>query len=56
VAAEHVEDDHVAQVADVGLAVDGDPAQVDADPALVPGDEGLLALGQGVVQLQGHGG
>src|SRR4029450_1597751 len=56
VAAEHVEHDHVAQVADVGLVVDGDPAQVDADPALVAWDEGLLALGQRVVQLQGHGG
>ena len=55
VAAEDVEHDDVAQVADVGLAVDRDPAQVDADPARVAGDERLLAPGERVVELQGHG-
>src|SRR4029453_2549275 len=51
-----VEHHHVAQVADVGLAVDGDPAQVDPDPAPVAGHERLLAPGEGVVGLQDHGG
>jgi hypothetical protein len=55
VAAEDVEHDDVAEVADVGLAVDRDPAQVDADPARVAGDERLLAPGERVVELQGHG-
>src|SRR4029450_5912391 len=56
VAGEHVEHDHVAQVADGGPAVDGDPAQVDPNPAPVAGHERLLAPGEGVVELQDHGG
>src|SRR4029453_805415 len=51
-----VEHHHVAQVADVGLAVDGDPAQVDPNPAPVAGHERLLAPGGGFVELQDHGG
>ena len=56
VAAEDVEHDHRAEVADVGLGVDGGAAEVDPDPALVAGHERLLATGQGVVELEGHGG
>jgi hypothetical protein len=55
VAAQHVHHHDVAQVADVGLAVDRGPTQVDADPALVSWDEQLLLSGQRVGEVQGHG-
>src|SRR5690606_11068888 len=55
-ATEHVEDDGAAGVAQVGVGVDGRPAHVHADAAGHHGDERFLLSGQGVVELEGHGG
>ena len=52
---EHVEHDHRAGVADVGVVVDRGAANVEADPVGAKGPEVVLGAAQGVVEAKGHG-
>ena len=54
-AKQHVEDDHRAGVADVGVVVDRRAADVHPDARGIERPKGLLAPRKGVVEDEGHG-
>lgn len=55
-AAEKIGDEEGAEVSDVGIVVNGRAAGIEGNVAVVSRDEGLDGVGEGVVEVEGHGG